>query len=373
VTLAFYISGHGFGHASRQIEIINAIFARVPDARVIVRTSAARWLFDRTLRGPAEVQHAMCDTGAIQQGSLVVDVPETIRAAAAFHDGDAFERRVEEEARLLDAAGVQMVIADMPPLAFAAAARARVPAVGVGNFTWDWIYEGYADALAQAPWLVDRLASFYAHAQAAWRLPLAGGFATFREIIDVPFVARHAKHTRAEVRQRLGLPPDAPLLLISFGGYQSHELNLPAAAANVRAAQLVITSANAPADAAAAPNGVLVVDEQKLYGDGLGYEDLVAAVDIVLTKPGYGIVSECIANDTRLLYTSRGRFREYEVFVAEMPKLLPCAFLSHADLSAGSWNTAIEALLARPFPTIRPDTNGAALIASRLDRLDQAM
>jgi hypothetical protein len=369
VTLAFYISGHGFGHASRQIEIINAIFARVPEARIIVRTSAARWLFDRTLRGPAEVQHAICDTGAIQQGSLVVDVPETIRAAAAFHDGDGFERRIDQEARLLDAAGVQIVIADMPPLAFAAAARAGIPAIGLGNFTWDWIYEGYADALPQAPWLIDRLARFYARARAAWRLPLAGGFETFREIVDFPFVARHARHTRDEVRHRLGLPPDAPLLLISFGGYQSHELNLPAAAASVRAAQLVITSANAPDGAAITPKGVLVVDEQKLYGDGLRYEDLVHAVDIVLTKPGYGIVSECIANDTRLLYTSRGRFREYEIFVAEMPKLLPCEFLSHADLSSGTWNAAIEALLARPRPRERPATDGAGLIAGLLDNI----
>jgi hypothetical protein len=369
VTLAFYISGHGFGHASRQIEIINALFARVPEARIIVRTSAARWLFDRTLRGPAEVQQAICDTGAIQQGSLVVDVPETIRAAAAFHDGDGFERRVDEEARLLGDARVQLVIADMPPLAFAAAARAGIPAIGIGNFTWDWIYAAYTDALPQAPWLIDRLAGFYSHASAAWRLPLAGGFETFREIVDFPFVARHARHPREEVRDRLALPPDAPLLLISFGGYQSHELNLPAAAANVGAARIVITSGNAAAAAAAAPEGVLVIDEQRLYGDRLRYEDLVAAVDIVLTKPGYGIVSECIANDTRLLYTSRGRFREYDIFVREMPTLLPCEFLSHDELKAGTWNTAIEALLARPRPAERPATDGATLIAGLLDNI----
>jgi len=149
VTLVFYISGHGFGHASRQIEVINAIFARQPDARIIIRTSAARWLFERTLRGPAEVQPAICDTGAIQQGSLVVDVPATIRTAAAFYED--LEPRIDEEARLLAAAGATLVIADMPPLAFAAATRAGVPAIGLGNFTWDWIYASYTDALGSAP------------------------------------------------------------------------------------------------------------------------------------------------------------------------------------------------------------------------------
>jgi hypothetical protein len=363
VTLVFYISGHGFGHASRQIEVINAVSARLPEVRIIVRTSAARWLFDRTLRGPAEVQQAICDTGCVQHGSLVVDVPATIRTAAAFYQD--LDPRIDEEARLLDAAGATLVIADMPPLAFAAAARAGVPAVGLGNFTWDWIYASYTDALPAAPWLIDRLAGWYALAREAWRFPLHGGFDTFPRILDVPFVARHARHAGDEVRDRLGLPRETPLLLVSFGGYQSHELDLARAAATVRDARIVITASTSiptPAEA-------LVVDESALYGDGLRYEDLVGAVDIVLSKPGYGIVSECIANDTRLLYTPRGRFREYEVFVEQMPRLLPCEFLSLEELSAGRWNEAIRRLLARPTVAARPATNGASVIADRLAAL----
>ena len=84
----------------------------------------------------------------------------------------------------------------------------------------------------------------------------------------------------------------------------------------------------------------------------------------MLTKPGYGIVSECIANGTRLLYTSRGRFREYEVFVEEMPRALPCQFISHADLAAGHWQDA-TARSSRPAVT-PPPTNGAAVAAERL-------
>jgi L-arabinokinase len=364
LTLVFYISGHGFGHASRQIEVINAVLARLPGVRIIIRTAAARWLFDRTLRGPAEVQPAICDTGCVQQGSLVVDVPATIRTAAAFHEH--LEPRIDEEARLLEATGATLVIADMPPLAFAAAARAGVPAVGLGNFTWDWIYASYTDALPAAPWLIDRLAGWYALAREAWRLPLAGGFDTFPRIVDVPLVARHARYPRDEVRDRLGLPRETPLLLVSFGGYQSHELDLARAAAAVRHARIVIT---APTQTTA-PGDVLVVDESMLYGDGLRYEDLVGAVDIVLSKPGYGIVSECIANGTRLLYTPRGRFREYEVFVEQMPRLLPCEFLSLEELSAGRWNEAIGRLLARPATLAgRPTTNGASAIADRIASL----
>ena len=61
-----------------------------------------------------------------------------------------------------------------------------------------------------------------------------------------------------------------------------------------------------------------------MYDAGLRYEDLVGAVDVVITKPGYGIISDCVANGTAMLYTPRGRFAEYEVMVREMPRLLRC-------------------------------------------------
>ena len=77
-----------------------------------------------------------------------------------------------------------------------------------------------------------------------------------------------------------------------------------------------------------------------MYDAGVRYEDLVGAAEAVVTKPGYGIISECIANDTAMLYTSRGHFPEYDVLVEEMPKYLRSAFISQDDLFAGKWESA---------------------------------
>jgi len=40
VTIVFYISGHGLGHASRDIEVINSVTRRCPGARIVARTTA---------------------------------------------------------------------------------------------------------------------------------------------------------------------------------------------------------------------------------------------------------------------------------------------------------------------------------------------
>jgi hypothetical protein len=357
----FYISGHGFGHASREIEAINALGAARPDVRIVVRTSAARWLFDRTVRPRFTYLEGACDTGVVQIDSLHLDAGATIRRAAAFYG--QLSAHVERESALLRRHDAALVISDAPPLGCAAAAAAGVTAVVLSNFTWDWIYEAYAEQLASAPGLIDVIREAYRHAGSAWRLPLHGGFSTFEQIVDVPFIARHATYARDEVRRRLRLPLDTPLALSSFGGYGVRDLDLTRLDC-LDLCGVVITGHRAPE---ALPAGVWFVDERAMYEAGLRYEDLVAAVDVVVTKPGYGIIAECLANDTAMLYTSRGRFAEYDVMVAEMPHFLRCGFIDQPSLVAGRWRAPLDRLLRQPPPPERPRTDGAEVVAQMIE------
>ena len=83
--IVFYISAHGFGHASRMIEVINAILAKRPEARIGVRTSVPRWLFDLTVKGHIQYSHLETDTGVVQVDSLTLDEADSIRRASSFH------------------------------------------------------------------------------------------------------------------------------------------------------------------------------------------------------------------------------------------------------------------------------------------------
>jgi hypothetical protein len=42
VTVVFYISGHGFGHAVRMGEVMRALHSNRPDWRLLARTQAPR-------------------------------------------------------------------------------------------------------------------------------------------------------------------------------------------------------------------------------------------------------------------------------------------------------------------------------------------
>lgn len=364
----FYISGHGFGHAIRQIEVLDAVGERFPELRLVIRTSAPRWLFENTARARFTLVEGQVDTGAVQRDSLSLDEAETVRLAAAFHND--LDRHARTEAELLRREGAALVISDAPPLACAAAADAGIPAVVLSNFTWDWIYAGYSERLADAPGLLPAIRGAYALARAGWRLPMHGGFESVPGIVDLPFVARRSRADRSkeELRALLGLPVSRRLALASFGGYGVEGLTLKRLDCTEDWDVIVTSAAARPGGPvrSGAPSRVLTLHESSIYGAGLRYHDLVKAVDVVVTKPGYGIISDCIANGTSLLYTDRGRFAEYDILVSEMPRYLRCAFISGDDLREGRWRAALETVAAAPPPPETPRLDGAAVAAEMI-------
>jgi len=363
--LVFYISGHGFGHASRDIEVINALGQASPSLRVVVRTAAPRWLFHLTVQVPHEFHHMETDTGVVQHDSLTHDIPQTMRVAAAFYSD--FDRRVERESEFLKQVKATIVVGDIPPLAFAAGARAGVPSYALGNFTWDWIYEGYDEGGTLAPGIVETMRRAYAHAREAWRLPMHGGFGPFSTIVDVPFIARQSHREPEETRRALGLPLHRKVVLLSFGGYGLRSLPLERIDC-LNAYDVVVAEASLGGISKSTSPAVHAIVERDIYSRGFRYEDLVRAADVVVTKPGFGIIAECLANNIALVYTSRGAFREYDVLVEEMPRFLRCGFIDQDSLFAGRWRASLDAVLAQAAPPTSPQANGAEDVAARIIR-----
>ena len=373
--IAFYISGHGFGHASRDIEVLNALGRLAPGLPVNVRTAAPRWFFDLTLTRAIEWTPHETDVGVVQIDGLRLDEAATVARARAFFA--SLEQEAARDAAWLQEIGATLVVGDIPPLAFAAAARAGLPSIALGNFTWDWIYEAYRPWMGDGATFIEQVRQAYAGADLALRLPMHGGFSMFRTVEDLPFIARRSMRAPAETRAALGLPSAEPLVLLSFGGYGLTRIDLPRVS-DLDGYTIVVTSdvtanrrADSAPDAADAarlnlPANVRLIDEAGLYAAGLRYEDVVAAVDVVMTKPGYGIIAECAANDTAILYTSRGHFVEYDVLVREMPQWVRAGFISNEDLLAGRWQAALDGVMATPPAPERPSVDGADRAAKRI-------
>ena len=365
MTVVFYISGHGFGHASREVEIINALGAAAPGLRILIRTAVSQSLLTRTLRVPSTVRPGACDSGIVQSSSVAHDDAATIEQAQQFYS--TFDTRVTEDTRQLRSDDVRLVVADIPPLAFEVAAQLNVPSIAIGNFTWDWIYETQP-GFGAIDGLLPLIRTAYHKASCALQLPFAGGFDVFPHVEKIPLVARRPTKNRSDTRAHFGIDAGRPAALLSFGGYGLPALDVASLDCLDRWT-IVTTDRISPARRVARPENVVFLAEDAFLTGSFRYEDLVAASDVVVTKPGYGIIAECIASDTPILYTSRGVFREYDLLVNEMPSYLRCRFISQRDLFAGRWREALESLVAQPAPPGTMEANGAEVAAKKIVKM----
>ena len=364
--IVFYISGHGFGHASRAIAVIRALLDASPEVNIVVKTAAPPGLFTAVVGPRCQLVELQCDAGMVQVDSLAINTAETIRRAVEFQAH--VSELVEAEAAYLRAHEVRVAIGDTPPLAMAAAHAAGIASVAIGNFTWDWIYEACRDERAHE--LARQIRRMYGTVTRGLRLPMAGGFAGLEHVTrDIPFIARHSGRARDDVRRALGLPhthSGTPVVLMAFGGHGGIAGLNTSALDEMRDYVIVTTAVSPRIDAAPNGRGLLHIPGQLLQDAALEFVDLVRAADVVVTKPGFSIISEAIAGGTALLYTSRNDFVEYDVLVREMPRYLRTEFIEQERLLSGDWRSALQRLLSRPVPLERPALNGAEVAANEI-------
>lgn len=351
-----YVSGHGFGHATRMSAVLRELRALRPGIPIEVVTSAPELLFRDEVPGGVRYRQVECDVGVAQRGPLAIHEGETERRALEFEAG--FAELAAREAACLDGLGARLVVGDVPPLAFAAARRSGVPSVAVANFSWDWIYGHLASRAPGLQKAAESAAAAYREADVLLRLPFTCEMPAFRRAEDVPMVARHPRVGRLVARERLELG-GGPVVLLLFGGFGLPGFDVRSLA-DVHEYEFVTTHTE----------GELAADVRKLSFSaltalGLTFPDLLAAVDVIVAKPGYGTVSEAIAAGCRLVYTERGDFPEYPIMVAEMGRYLPCEHISNADLMAGRLGPAIGRVLSQP-ERARPRIDGARVVAERL-------
>jgi L-arabinokinase len=356
--IAVYVSGHGFGHSTRTAEVLRAVRACAPDLPITVVTSAPSFLFDGVVDPPLAFRPVECDIGLVQRGALVIDEAATARRWREFSAG--WDDLVASEARWLEAAGARLVLADIPPLAFVAADAAGVPSVALGNLSWDWIY---AHVARREPGLEEAATvarAAYGKAGLLLRLPFAGDLGAFNSIEDIPLVARRPRRPRDAARRALGWGSE-PVVLLSFGGPGLPGIDL-SAYGDLSAYRFVLTGASADGEL---PSNLLRMGAAELEAAGLEYPDLVGAADVVVTKPGYGIVTDCIGAGTRMVYTDRGDFPEYPILTREMVRYFPAVYATNDEVRGGRLGPALELVRARSVPE-RPRIDGAQVAAERV-------
>jgi len=352
--LVYYVTAHGYGHGVRSCDILRALRARCPEAPITVVSALPEAFFHSRLPDSRmALRAASFDVGMAQRDGIRIDEPATVRALESM-----LARRTDDvkaEAAFLESLRPAVVVADIPGLPLAAAAARGIPAIAVGNFSWDWIYDEYASRGPVWRAAADQFRSDYAHADRLLELPFACPMAAFRVREPLPLVSAPGRNRREELAAALGIPAGRRWCLLAFTALDWEPGALERFGRAADYAFLYMEPARW--------NGA------NLYGvsrERFPFPDVVATADVVLSKPGYGIVSDCVVNQTPLAYAERTGFAEYDVLVAAIRRYVRNQHIPSQRLYRGEVVEALDAAIASSAPRERLPAGGASVAADRI-------
>jgi hypothetical protein len=352
------ISGHGFGHAAQVIPVLNELGRHVPRLTAILRTTVPSTFFQDRLTVPWSPQAVQQDVGCIQKGPLDIDIPATWEAHREFHA--TWESRVNAEAAAMRAAGPNLILADTPYLAVTAGKQTGIPTVVLANFTWHEVLVSLDDIPSEHHALLQSIRTSYGHADMAFRiapgLPLSG----LREVVDIGPIAEPASSQRVDLRSRLEIAASERLVLVGFGGIPLE--SLPWDQMEQMWGFHFLIPVVPPGNFSRIHSWSTV---------SVPFTTVLASVDLVMTKPGYGTIVEAVALGLPVLYVRRYNFADEAPLVAFLHDYGRGRELSRQDFISGHWRPALEAALSDSASPHRPPLTGASDSAKALLRYFQ--
>ncbi|KAL2652701.1 hypothetical protein R1flu_020829 [Riccia fluitans] len=358
LVFAYYVTGHGFGHATRVVEVARYLILGGNEVHIV--TGAPDFIFCQEIDSPKLlIRKMLLDCGAVQSDPLTVDrlASLDLYAKTAVHPRETL---LPAEVQWLQSIKADLVVSDVVPIACKAAAEAGIPSVCVSNFSWDFIYSEYMTVAApQHRSIVWQIAEDYSNALFVIRLPGHCPMPAFRDVIDAPLVVRSLRRNRHQVRKELGLSEEEKILLFNFGGqdpkWSLKDEFLPEG--------WKCFVCGAPQEQELSSSFIRM--ERDVYTP-----DLIAASDCMLGKIGYGTVSEVLAYRVPFVFIRRDYFNE-EPFLRKMLDFYRAGVeMPRRDFFSGRWAPYLQRAQALK-PRFNAEINGGQVVAQILQ--DAAM
>ena len=350
--LVVSISGHGFGHVAQTAPVLNALYRRMPQLRLTVRSAVPLNHLRSRIRVPFDHLQSEGDIGMAMSSAIDVLADESRAAYRAFHAN--WDKRVADEARLLRELAADMVLSNVGYLPLAGAQRAGIPNAALCSLNWSDIYRHYCgnDEIAA------QILSCYAAADAFLRATPGMTMGNLPNLIPVAPIADIGENRRDDLDRHLKLSKQEKLVLVSMGGIATR-LPLESWPRIPGVRWLVQDSWQ-----------VTHPDAIAMESLPMSFSDLLASSDALLCKPGYGSFVEALCSGVPVLYVSRTDWPESPALVEWLQRHGVCREVSREALERGDLADELESMWRMPHPE-RVIPGGAIQVAEWLaEKLD---
>jgi hypothetical protein len=334
--IAYFITPHGFGHASRAAAVMAAVQERASHVRFELFTTCPKQIFSQSLVASFGYHAVDVDIGVIQATPLKEDLPATCRALDCWLPFDA--EAIRQTAQHLKRMRCALVVCDISPFGIEAASEADIPSLLVESFTWDWIYNRYA---VDAPCLLPHSGTMHAiFDRVGYRIQTQPLCQPVDSDLTLGPISRKVRTERRQTRKALNIPDDAAMVLISMGGVRDRFefLDRIPYRSNL---YFVIPST----DGLVAPqqNVILLPTHSPFF-----HPDLSLAADLVIGKVGYSTLAEIYQAGTPFGYIPRPESPESNPLVDFIKNHMSAHPISANDYNSGRWIDQLPQLLSLP-------------------------
>lgn len=338
------ISAHGLGHLAQTAPVLDALASRVPDLRLTVRSALPhRQLASRIVTRFEHVPEAR-DFGFVMHNAVDIDLAASAQRYREFHAD--WPQRVAAEGAWLSRHRIDALLSNVAYLPLAAAVEARIPAAGLCSLNWADLFTSYFGSEPWAGKIHAEMLAAYNASLAFLRVTPGLPMADLLHRHDIAPIAKLGRRDRAHVARLLGLKQDERWILLAMGGM---EFRLPVEdwPQTTGLNWLVPKEWNIRRD-----------DVRSVAQAGLDFSDLLASVDAVVTKPGYGTFVEAACSGIPILYLQRDDWPETCHFAAWLGAHARAGMLARERMLPGDFIGALERLWQAPAPVV-PLAGGA--------------
>jgi uncharacterized protein (TIGR00661 family) len=319
-TIAYYISDYGYGHATRSTALIRELLNQQKEIKVIICHSFAMQFLKESLKDQrVEFREITTDVGYfLKENSLMPD-PEILSKEYSFFVQD-WKVKQGREKTFLKENQVDLVISDISPLPFQSACELGIPSLGISNFTWYTAYQGFLSTqelhiFYRAYKYMTYFFSLAASKEPEWTANRKE-YGFFARTVDANEVRRISKELNPNGKKKI--------IFVGFGMKINTSFleNLPLW--------------NSPDCVFIISSNVDIKPRGNMYKIPFNYletQNYIASADLVITKAGWGTVSEAVTSQTPLLILERDTMLEDRHTVTYMESQQLCHTINWSDLN----------------------------------------
>ena len=283
-TILFYVSDHGFGHATRCIALTRKL---QKNYKIIIKNhNAFKFLKNSLMDG--NIFDMKTDVGPAYNWKT-----QTMEYGKTQLDFDRFIKKenswIEKEINFCKKINPDLIISDISPISLRLSHKMNIPSISIANFSWSDIIETFPESEKRND-ILHWLDESFSLSTLVLQLPLHMNLRGYLRKKNASLLTREINVSKSDLIEKLGIKKKVIL------SYSNHDIFF---------SNQILKNF----DILQMKQNYMFLNYNKI-DDIFEGQNLTSLASCVVSKIGYGVVSDCLKNKIPMLLISRKNYPE---------------------------------------------------------------